>query len=107
MNLRKLDEIDILGIKYSITYHPDYIDNHNGQCLGLCKYDDKEIHVKFEEDINVTLHTLCHEVLHAYSHELGIPVLKEKENHSELDTIALCMSHFITTLIDKTTRRKK
>lgn len=92
----KPEKVNILGITYKIEYvdNPAEVDLFKRQALwGQIDYWTRTIRVydkgRTIEDI---FKTIIHEVLHGIGEALHLSILTTKENHDQLDTLALAMS---------------
>jgi hypothetical protein len=97
--MKRPSEINILGVRYQVTYvtNPAEVDIQHRQSLWG-QYDPwtRTIRVyanqRPEEDI---WQTVLHEVLHAIADLLHLKALTDNQNHDELDLVALAFTDVI------------
>lgn len=92
---RRPKKVDILGTSYSVEYceKPSDVDLYKRESLwGQVDYWTRSIRIYDHERSDPDVwQTLLHEVLHAIATDLHLKVLGNKENHDELDLVALAL----------------
>lgn len=63
--------------------------------LGLCDSSVKKIHIKLKQNLNETLHTFIHEVLHAIEEEYGFEIEHKIIHKLEEPLARLIFDNFI------------
>lgn len=90
------DKVNILGVEYKIIYcdKPSDVDVHNYSSLwGQINHWTSTIRIysggnRPDEDV---WQSIFHEVLHGIADSLHLNSLAKKENHDELDVLALAL----------------
>lgn len=103
-------EVDILGQVYMIRFVPWDADPVLAQAMGYCDFYNKEIIVRAthpEHPLNcgnmdeVSLHTIRHEMTHAFMFESGLDASSEYARNEELiDWIALQIPKMCASMLD-------
>jgi len=93
--MKKPDNVNILGINYSISYHsnPSDVDIHKRKSLwGQIDYWTNTIRVYDNgRSIEDVWQTIMHEVLHGIADRLHLNSLDNDDNHDELDILSLAL----------------
>lgn len=96
----KPTEVNILGVRYQITYvdKPSEVDIFKRESLwGQIDYWTRTIRVydngRPDEDV---WQTILHEVLHGIAIQLHLKAMSHADNHDELDLISLALTDVLT-----------
>ena len=92
----KPTSVSVLGCTYTIEYvdNPSLVDLNKRESLwGQIDYWTNSIRVydngRNEQDL---WHTIIHELLHAFGVDLHLAMLKDADNHDDLDLLALAIT---------------
>ena len=106
----KPETVNILGITYKIEYvkNPAEVDLFKRESLwGQIDYWTRTIRIYDNETtLEDVFQVLLHEILHGIGTALNLSILTDKDNHDELDVLALALADVMTrngwiTLEDK------